>query len=194
MNHLTARQRRWAFPAIAATLAFTLTPGLAAQANAAPAYAVLTQDPGTDYPPPDDTGPDSEPLTRSYETLAAAESGEPNLADGSTVCISGHGANACFKKPGDVLMIKKTSSRFWALASADVFAWDRTRWRYIKTLECEVGTFWPVGRWGKCNFDIWEDSTRNTWGGYGSGIRLYAESDTGITTYRWVRNNDNQPG
>ncbi|MBB5079766.1 hypothetical protein [Nonomuraea endophytica] len=189
MNRLAAHRRRWAFPVLAAALTFTLVPVFTA-----PAHAVLTQDPDTDHPPPGDTGPDSEPLVEGGETLAGTGNSEPNLAAESTVCINGQGATACFQKPGDMLWVQKTSSRPWATAKAQVYAWDRQRWRYIKTLYCSIDSRWAVGQWGYCNFDIWEDSTRNTWGGYGSGVRLRAVTNTGESTYRWIRNNDNSPG
>ncbi|MFI6396473.1 hypothetical protein [Nonomuraea sp. NPDC050540] len=145
-------------------------------------------------PPPGDPGPEGEPWSGGeveYLTGVRHATG-PDLASADIECHAGNGALACWKKEGDGLWITKTDSQGWAAARAWVYAWDRTKWRYIKLMECGIGSAWRVGEWRECDTDIWEDNTRNTWGGRGSGLRLRAVGEWGQGgNYAWVRNDDN---
>jgi hypothetical protein len=107
---------------------------------------------------------------------------------GLSGCTTGYEVEICFQKYGDKVWVRNTSLLYAEYGHYSNWLRDNnSNWVFWRNGDCGV----DFNGWGYCNKDMYEDSSHNALGGYGSGIRLYpCDFEFGCTSYyTWVRNN-----
>ncbi|MGQ4515417.1 hypothetical protein [Streptomyces sp. DW26H14] len=114
-----------------------------------------------------------------------AKAGTPNFDKHVIKCVSVSGAKACFQPYGDIL---------WVYGRGHDANWENHirnssgAWQEYRVGSCMNAL--SGNRWGYCNKNFYEDTTKNKYGGKGSGIRLQAEADgKNVSSQIWIRNN-----
>lgn len=113
----------------------------------------------------------------------------PTWASGQ--CYTNSTVKACFQPYGDKIWVLDTASDGYAgnaswenLLRNSSGAWDT---RVYRSGNC--ANHLTANHWGYCNYDFYEDTTTNAFGGQGSGIRVFPwAANAGQTGYAWVRN------
>src|SRR4051812_36210402 len=80
-----------------------------------------------------------------------------------------HWAHACFARVGDVIWVDNNSGEHVKARWENWLRDSRGVWEAYRVGDC-ISLNWG---WGYCNENFYEDSSRNAYGGRGSGIRLY---------------------
>jgi hypothetical protein len=137
----------------------------------------------------DSVGADSSTLVTLEDagTVAAAASSFPT--DCTSISVSGWGIG-CFHRNGDLIYVKDTSGN----GQAAYVYWEnylRTSSGTWKLRRYGTCTNYSVGVVGSCDYNFYEDTTLNAFGGHGSGVRVWiCQKGSGCTSnYVWVRNN-----
>ncbi|MBA9050576.1 MULTISPECIES: hypothetical protein [Streptomyces] len=128
---------------------------------AAPAHAGTTARGSSTPAPAADVSPSA--------VAMFAVAGTPDFVHNIIYCVSTTGARACFQPYGDKLWVKgRAASADW-----ENYLRDRTgAWKWYRTGSCLNKL--SGGRWGYCQVNFYEDTSKNPYGGKGSGIRLQA--------------------
>lgn len=140
------------------------------------------------------------PTTGESDTAVAGT--PPNgLAFNDSYCSDGYDlagnwvSTACFEPYGDKIWVYDARSDGHA-ADGYWMNWlvDGTTGKWTAYRDGDCWNSLTAGHWGYCNKDFYENSSLNYYNGYGSGIRIYAQTSVTISdTYQWVVN-DNSLG
>lgn len=138
----------------------------------------------------DSVGADSTTVlsTEDADTAVVAEST-------SYPCIGGERSgwgDGCFQPHGDLIWVKDISNNnrsayvYWQL----YLRTSSGSWKLRRAGTCSSSSQ-TVGYWAECDYDFYEDTTLNAYGGKGSGVRVYVcqYGDGCSHDYVWVRNN-----
>ena len=114
-----------------------------------------------------------------------AVAGTPDFVHNIIYCVSTTGARACFQPYGDKLWVKgRVASADW-----ENYLRDRTgAWKEYRTGACL--NHLRGGRWGYCKVNLYEETSKNPYGGKGSGVRLQAvgTDPRHPSSQIWIRN------
>ena len=111
---------------------------------------------------------------------------------GSGQCKKVDVSIACFEPSGDKIWVYdsladgQAAAGYWKNYLKD----SAGSWKHLHRYG-QCTNHLSAGHWGYCNYDFYEDASRNAYGGYGSGVRVYPSTENGVKGggYAWVRNN-----
>jgi hypothetical protein len=98
--------------------------------------------------------------------------------------------DGCFHRYGDQIYVEDTANNgYTTYVYYQLYLYTSAKtWKLRRAGQCYAH---GVDSWGECDYDFYEDSTVNAYGGKGSGVRIYlCETNSGCSQYyKWVRNN-----
>ncbi len=107
-------------------------------------------------------------------------------------CQETAASKACFEPYGDKIWVyDKEADNAAAAGYWENYLRDSSgSWDYSEIYRAgQCTNHLGAHHWGYCNYDFYEDNSLNYYGGYGSGLRVYALTEYGPKgDYVWVRN------